>query len=143
MIFSCPGLVPQSEISQSLVELIDLFPTFMDVLGLETPDSVQGMSLMPVLSGERDQHRDVVHSEFHFGRSRVTMRMHFDGRFKFIDNGTETIPELYDLEVDPREITNLAQVDEQGARVAQLTAELREWSQQDVVQGLRRRRRQE
>jgi len=49
----------------------------------------------------------------------------------------------HDLETDPREITNLAQEDGQGERAAQLIAELKEWSQQDVVQGLRRRRQQE
>ena len=84
----------------------------MDLAGLETPESVQGRSLAPVLQGETESIRDLVHSE---RRGGITMQ--FDGRWKFIDNGEGAQHELYDLQEDPREITNLAMNDEYSDRV--------------------------
>ena len=81
-----------------------------------------------VFGGEQKDHRDVIRSEFHFGRAGITMRMHFDGQIKFIDNDPGTLPELYDLKTDPKEITNLASEDGRGEQVDQLTAALRDWA---------------
>ena len=128
LLMSLPGVVREGRSCDALVELIDLFPTFMDSVGLETPESVQGISFYPAALGKTENHRDFVRSEFAGG-----MLMHFDGRYKFIDNGENALPELYDLEKDPREITNVAGTPEHRARVETLTAELRNWARKDVV----------
>ncbi len=128
LLMSLPGVIPQGRRSDALVELIDLFPTFVDFAGVKTPQSVQGKSFHPVALARKDEHRDFVRSEF-----EGKMLMHFDGRHKFIDNGKGVISELYDLESDPREITNVAGAPEHRQRVEQLTAELRKWANEDVV----------
>ncbi len=140
LILSWPGRL-EAGTSAALAEHVDLFPTFMDLAGLETPESVQGRSLAPVLQGETESIRDLVHSE---RRGGITMQ--FDGRWKFIDNGEGAQHELYDLQEDPREITNLAMNDEYSDRVRDLESELNAWKEVDAVPrrsagGGRRRRR--
>ena len=76
LILSWPGQLEAGR-SEALAEHIDLFPTFTDLLSLETPDSVQGRSLAPVLRGEMESNRDMVHSEQSRG-----FAMQFDGRWK-------------------------------------------------------------
>ena len=122
LIVSWPGHLPQGQTSDALVELTDLFPTFMDFLGLETPAAAEGRSLVPVLRGETKRHRDLVHSETSAG-----MTMQFDGRLKFILNRSDTDPELYDLHDDLREITNLARDPTRKEQVRRLTAQLIAW----------------
>ena len=127
LILSWPGRLEAGN-SDALAEHVDLFPTFMDLLDLETPDSVQGRSLAPVLRGEMESNRDLVHSEQ--GRG---IAMQFDGRWKFIHNGDGQRHELYDLQQDPREITNLAMDPEHGEKVEELAAQLSAWKEQDAV----------
>jgi arylsulfatase A-like enzyme len=141
LIFSLPGVAPAGRETSALVEHIDLFPTFMELLGLETPAEVQGRSFVSTLTGDSDRHRDAVRSEHYFkgDNGRVATLMHFDGRFKTIDNGPDFPPELYDLESDPREITSLPQKRKHKKRVETTVADLREWVQQDAVPTLPRR----
>ena len=127
LILSWPGRL-EAGTSVALAEHIDLFPTFMDLAGLETPESVQGRSLAPVLQGETESIRDLVHSE-----RRGGIAMQFDGRWRFIHNGEGVQHELYDLQEDPREITNLAMNDEYGDRVRDLESELNAWKEVDSV----------
>ena len=62
------------------------------------------------------------------------MTMQFDGRLKFILNGAGADPELYDLQNDPREITNLARQPSYQEQVKELTAQLVAWRDQDQVE---------
>jgi len=133
-----PGVLPAGKQTRALVEHIDIFPTIMDLLGFETPASVQGKSLVPLATGKTAKHREVARSEFpnvpekRKDEYNPTM-MQFDGRYKLVDNGTEIRPELYDTQTDPREITNLSGRPEQQARVKQMLAEVRSWVKQDAV----------
>ena len=136
LILSCRGLIPAGRETKALTEHIDLFPTFMDLLGFETPESVQGLSLVPLLTGAKDTHHDVVFSEHYFkaGDQEQAARMIFDGRYKYIDNGPDDTPELYDQQTDPREIVNLVRQPEQRARVQSMAERLRQWASRDVVE---------
>jgi len=59
--FRAPG-VP-SGTHRALCEMADLYATLMDLVGLEPKHDQFGRSLMPVLSGERGVHREVVYAE--------------------------------------------------------------------------------
>ena len=48
LIIRSPG--KPSGISSSIVELVDLFPTACELTSLPIPDSVEGISLVPVLA---------------------------------------------------------------------------------------------
>ncbi len=94
------------------VGLIDLYPTLCDAAGISTPDSCEGISLVSHLngadSGEKTSERDHVFSEsVLIKKPEHAGCMVRQGAFKYALylDGCE---ELYDLENDPGERTNLA-----------------------------------
>ncbi|MDZ4198645.1 MAG: sulfatase-like hydrolase/transferase, partial [Kiritimatiellia bacterium] len=94
MVLSGPGI--RTGRSAALVELIDLGRTFCE-LGGATPHGLdQGLSLAPLLRGERTEHRDDVYAEM--GCDRMLL----DGRFKLMygDPGLDKRPGLGRLHLD-------------------------------------------
>jgi len=139
LIFSLPGTFAAGKQSNALVELIDLFPTLTEMTGCDNPETVQGKSLVSLLTGKTRHHRKVVHSEYPLsgmnkpGGPYYATMMLFDGRYKLVDNGPDIPPELYDQKKDPGEFTNIAGEEKQQKRVEKMLAELREWHLQDAV----------
>ena len=50
--------------TDSLVELIDMYPTLSELSGLETPEHVQGKSFVPVLKEPTSSIRDTAYSSY-------------------------------------------------------------------------------
>lgn len=98
LIVSVPGM--KAGRSSSVVELVDLFPTLCELAGLATPPSVQGTSLVPIL---REPTAVVKAGALSFdkGHSLRVPNWHY---MRYND-GTK---ELYDMQKDPGEFTNLA-----------------------------------
>lgn len=46
--------------SQAMVQWIDILPTLIEVAGGEIPSEIDGRSFLPILTGEKDAHRDVI-----------------------------------------------------------------------------------
>lgn len=57
------GVAVQPRVSEALVELLDLPATVADLAGITLGHSQFGRSLLPVVAGERDGHRDAVFCE--------------------------------------------------------------------------------
>ena len=105
----------------TLVEAIDLAPTFVETLG-GTPAGhiLEGRSLLSVLHGKTsDTGRRHVISEYDYAFDLARIKLHvpvpearlymvFDGRFKYI-HADGFAPMLFDLELDPDEFTDLGQ----------------------------------
>ncbi len=92
---------------RSAVRSEDLMPTLLNLVGTRTPGDLQGLSLIPLLTGAvADLHLEAYSESFyprnHYGWSELKALR--SGRFKYIET---TRPELYDLERDPGEKTNL------------------------------------
>ena len=99
-----PGLpegTSDGAVSPRPVNLLDLYPTLVDLAGIEAPDSLDGRSLVPLL---RDPERRWQPSVSTYGRGNHSVRSE-DFRYIRYADGTE---ELYDHRVDPMEWTNLA-----------------------------------
>ena len=98
LIISAPGY--STGHTESIAELVDIFPTLSDLAGLDTPDEVQGKSLVPVLKDlSATVRKDAL--SLHKGyalRSRDWAYMQYAG------GGAE----LYDMKSDPNQFTNLA-----------------------------------
>jgi arylsulfatase A-like enzyme len=113
MIWSWPGHVKAGQVSEALVELVDICPTLLEAAGVEIPWTVQGKSLLPILDGRADpaHHKSHVICEFNdaigIERDHSHGTMVFDGRYKSIIYHGHPIGEIFDQRVDPDEFTNL------------------------------------
>jgi len=114
LIISWPGRLSSGLRSDALVELVDLVPTLLQACGLEVPERIQGKSLFPICGGQSDpsQHRDFVQAEYYNGmaghRDPAAFATMWRNRQHKIVVHHGTVPgELYDLEADPGEFTNL------------------------------------
>ncbi|GAB5403089.1 MAG: sulfatase [Aureliella sp.] len=61
MIVRWPGVVQAGSHSDALVEYVDITPTFVEAAGGSPPKVLEGKSLLPVLRGEADEHKDYVY----------------------------------------------------------------------------------
>jgi arylsulfatase A-like enzyme/Tfp pilus assembly protein PilF len=90
-----------------VVSLVDITPTLLDVAGIPALEHTLGRSLQAAMRGEAIGSRDCyAETDTPFMSNRWSpMRAIISDRWKYIET---TRPELYDLEKDPRELTNLA-----------------------------------
>ncbi len=91
----------------SIVRTVDLLPTVLDLLGEAPPQDGPGQSLVPLMTGDSqdlalDGYAEAMYPLHHYGWS--ALRAFRLGRYKLIDAPR---PELFDLEQDPGETTNL------------------------------------
>ena len=115
LIISAPAMTTAGKMSDSLVELLDLYPTLCEMTGIEKPSFVQGKSLVPVLRDETAVVRESAVSQYYRkyeGREYMGYSLRTD-RYRYIewrDFGTGEIVdrELYDHSKTKMESTNLA-----------------------------------
>ena len=97
--------------SKHVVELRDLLPTFLDVGGGSSliPENINGSSLLTILQGGLTTWREWIDLEHNIC---YNISNHWnaltDGKFKYIFRAFYGDEQLFDLEKDPGEITNLA-----------------------------------
>ncbi len=100
-IIAGPGVTP-NQLSGKPVELLSIYPTLLELCGLPENPAVEGHSLMPLLiepEAEWPHYAITTHGEGnHAARSE---------RYRYIRYHTGS-EELYDLQSDPNEWTNLA-----------------------------------
>ena len=105
-----PGVVAAGRTSEHVSAFWDLLPTVAELAGVEAPAGLDGISYAPTLRGEPGQARhDHLYWEFHErGGKQAVLR----GRWKGVRLDAREHPagplELYDLEADPGEATDLA-----------------------------------
>ena len=123
LIFRYPGLIPAGQRINAQVRLVDIAPTILDIVGLEPLPNAQGISLLPLLTGERDDLGLPAYSESLFALYNYAfspLRSWREGGWKYIHAPT---PELYHVSVDTGELENLAA--REPGRVAQMRQRLR------------------
>jgi choline-sulfatase len=102
-----PGL-KKGLVTKDLVSQVDIYPTLMDMAGLEHPDWLVGHSLMPLMKGQPAERPDWVLSQYHSNMTNTGIFMLRQGPWKYIAYaGYE--PQLFNLQDDPEEMNNLAQ----------------------------------
>ena len=104
------------------VRSIDVMPTILDLLGIDVPSGVEGVSLHPLLEHPGEDLGLVAYMESQYARLHfhwAPLRGLRTDRYKFIEAPR---PELYDLDSDPAETHNLTS--ERAATVDQLSRHL-------------------
>ena len=154
LIYSTSGLSSTNRVGRP-VELIDLYPTFRDLVASEYDgQDLEGRSMLQLLRTGRNESAGGV--QYAFSEAGDQKGRHFyyrmvqDERWKLIYHPPLTRPELparyelYDLENDPGETHNL--VDDRPGEARRLRSALREWmrepqGQQAVEEGARQSER--
>jgi len=118
LIISIPGgLKGQSD---SIVELVDLYPTLSDLAGLPKPVAVHGKSLVPLLT--RDINKKVRDAAYSWNGGNNALRTK-DWAYMQYPDGEE---ELYDMINDPLQFTNLARKPEQKEKLINFRKRMKE-----------------
>jgi len=120
LIFAGPG-IPKGE-SQALCYLLDIFPTVCDLVGTQIPAGLDGKNLKPIMQGQSSGVRDSLFLSY-----RDVQRAVRDQRYKLIRYPLVNVTQLFDLQTDPDELTNLANEPQQAQRIQLLTAEMQRW----------------
>lgn len=102
LIIAGPG-VPKNKRSDALTYLLDLFPTMCELAGVSVPAEVEGLSLVPVMTGKQRSRRDDILTAY-----RNVQRAIRDERWKLIVYPQINKTQLFDLKSDPAEINELS-----------------------------------
>jgi iduronate 2-sulfatase len=118
VVIAGPGVAAPGTPAKGLVELVDLYPTLVEMAGLRAVAGLDGLSLVPVLKDPAAVVRSAAFSSVgreagQIGRSLRTSRY----RYTEWPDGSE---ELYDHQDDPQEFTNLARRPGQEATIARM-----------------------
>jgi arylsulfatase A-like enzyme len=142
-------------VNDGLVSHLDVFPTVCDYLGLDRPEWLQGVSLLPMLSSEVASVRDEIHAGSTWHAAYEPQRCVRTERHKYIrrwgDRRTPVLPntddgpskelllangwaereipaeQLYDLLFDPNEANNLIDDPSSAEVLADLRARMERW----------------
>jgi len=111
LIMKWPGKIKAGSRFEQLVQNIDYAPTLLDIAGISIPSEVQGESLKPILDGKSPENwRSSLLYTYYGSRSSHNVKMHYGirtRRHKLIHFPGTDEWELYDLDSDPSEMTNL------------------------------------
>jgi len=106
-----PGKIKAGSGTNHVSAFWDFLPTCCDLVGLAPPDGIDGLSMLPTLLGEpgkQRQHR-FLYWEFHEQGKKQAVRMgDWKGVRLNVAKDPEGAIELYHLNVDPSETTDLA-----------------------------------
>jgi arylsulfatase A-like enzyme len=141
LMIRAPGMGAKGEKTESLTELVDLYPTLCDLAGIELPDGMEGTSLEPLLAEPGRELKTAAFSQYvrrpknspdgkrYMGYSMVTSTYHLVEWYTW-DHETKTAGEpaareLYDLRTDPQENVNIANLPENAEIVRDLSEKRR------------------
>lgn len=132
LIFFQPGKIPEGCTNNLLISTYDLLPTLLDYLHLPPSPgrNLPGRSFAPALHDQSiNDWPDAVYAEY------SQLRMIRTADFKYIHRANGGPLELYDLENDPDETTNLAEDPKYNQRRKKLRTRLFDWFDQYAEAG--------
>ena len=119
LIIAAPGAKARGVATRGLAELVDLYPTLADLAGLKPTGPVDGVSLAPLLHDPAATVKDAAFTQVRNGYAVRT------DRWRYVEwAGGDEGAQLYDMDKDPGETTNLAADARHAATVTDLRARL-------------------
>lgn len=129
LIVAVPGMERAGQVTPRLVEYVDLYPTLIQLCGLPRRVELEGASLVPLLADPLRPWKSAVFSQvkrqvgdfsghskqwdrfwdhaMHGPQHDVMGQSVETERFHYIEWGSKQVSQLYDLQSDPHEYTNL------------------------------------
>jgi arylsulfatase A-like enzyme len=111
LVMRYPGVIPAGKVIDEMALNIDVAPTLIDLAGAKVPESMQGMSWKPLVTGEKTKWREAFWYEYFYEKgygTPTTLAVRTDDA-KYIEYpGHAQWTELFDLKSDPYEMKNLA-----------------------------------
>lgn len=135
LVIAAPGIAGGLS-SQSIVEMVDIYPTIAELCGLPIPGHVKGQSMLPLLGGGGRVSKETaltvawsragqMHAELR-GKEIKGYSIR-NGRYRYTEWADgEFGTELYDYEEDPEEYTNLAERPDSAGILERMRALLEE-----------------
>jgi len=121
-----PGKIKPGTISDHLAAHWDMYPTFCDLAGTKPEAGIDGISILPALTGKKQPKHEYLYWEFHELGARQAVRL---GKWKGVKYNLRegnTQLELYNLETDVAEANNVAaDYPEIVSRIEQIMVEAR------------------
>lgn len=105
-----PGVVTPGTVNDQMVMNLDFAPTLLAMAGAAPDETHQGISIEPLLRGEKKKLRDAIYYQYfgypdwHMVRRQYGVR---DARYKLIHYYELDRWELFDLEKDPHELKSV------------------------------------
>jgi len=123
LVFTGPDIEPGR--SDALVYLLDIYPTILSLTGIPPVDGLDGVSLAPVIYRQSNRVRKSL-----FLAYKDLQRAIRDDRYKLIIYPNVGVTQLFDLENDPLEKSNLAGDPAYARRVEAMTEGIALWQEQ-------------
>ena len=106
-----PGHIKSGTVNDGMILNVDFAPTLMEFAGLDIPSDIQGRSFAALLRGERpkDWRTAMYYRYYHYPQDH-RVQPHYGirtERYKLIYFNKIDQWELFDLEKDPRELSNV------------------------------------
>lgn len=99
-----PGAPANGQVCREFVEFVDLMPTMGELVGLDLPNNLEGLSFAPLLANPSQPWKKAVFLVENESNQVVRTR-----GFSYMEFGKGPVPAaLFDLEKDPWETVNLA-----------------------------------
>ncbi len=137
LLVSWPGKIKPGSVSSDLVSNLDFAQTFLDIAGADDPSDMQGASLVPILSGEKpaDWRTSHYYHYYEYPGWHMVQRHEgvYDGRYKLMNFYDVKEWELYDLQADPKEMSNVYADPKYAAEASRLHGELESLREQYQV----------
>ncbi len=128
MVMRYPGVIKQGTRINDFVMNLDLAPTLLDAAAAAIPPDLQGQSFLPLLKHQKYQSRDAMYYHY-YENGEHSVSPHFGiktKRYKLIRFYKRVESwELFDLQKDPNELTNIYGKPSSKKITAQLTSQLK------------------
>ena len=116
--------LPEAAHTNSIAELVDIYPTLCELTAGESPSHLQGSSLVSALESPNKLFKNKALARYHKGETLIVDKLFYT---EWQQKGKAVSKMLYDHETDPNEINNLANDPEYLSTVKALSQQLEQF----------------
>jgi len=107
MIARWTGHVPAGRVSDQVMAFWDFLPTAAELVGLQAPKGIDGISMLPAILGKKQKSHEYLYWDYGHVRKTYKQAVRM-GKWKGVRIGSKSAIELYDLSSDIGESRNVA-----------------------------------